>query len=92
MLGDDSIERWLFSTLTVHGVLSDSVEIKGRVVLENVPAGVEFLDTIIRAIKMNKKILMTYQRFGAESYEKVVAPYAVKLFHQRWYLLSHTRR
>ena len=90
VLGDDSIERWLFSTLTVHGVLSDSVAIKGRVVLENVPAGVEFLDTIIRAIKMNKKILMTYQRFGAESYEKVVAPYAVKLFHQRWYLLSHT--
>ena len=60
--------------------------------MENVPAGEEFLQTIIRAIKSGKKILMTYQRFGAESYEKVVEPYALKLFHQRWYMLSFTGR
>ena len=90
VLYDDSIERWLLSTLSVHGVLSDSAAIKERVVLENVPVGLEFLETIIHAIKSGKKILMTYQRFGADSYEKVVAPYAVKLFHQRWYMLSHT--
>ena len=43
VLGDDSIEHWLFSTLAVHGVLADSASIKERVVLENVPAGIEFL-------------------------------------------------
>ena len=36
-LSDGSIERWLFSTLTVHGVLSDSAAVKERVVLEDVP-------------------------------------------------------
>ena len=90
VLCDDSIERWLFSTLSVHGVLSDSASIKDRVVLERVPAGVEFLPTIIRGIKSGKKILMTYQRFGADSYDKVVEPYAIKLSEQRWYLLSFT--
>ena len=90
VLCDDSIERWIFSTLAVHGVLADSAAVKERVVLENVPAGEEYLETIIRAIKTGKKILMKYQRFGAVSYEKVVAPYAIKLFHQRWYLLSFT--
>jgi len=90
VLNDGSIERWLFSTLTVHGVLADSASVKDHVVLENVPAGLEFLETIIHAIKTGKKILMTYQRFGADSYEKVVSPYAVKLFHQRWYLLAYT--
>jgi len=90
ILSDDSIERWLYSTLSVHGVLADCASVKERVVLENVPAGVEFLDIILRAIKNGKKVLMRYQRFGADSYEKVVAPYAIKLFHQRWYLLSHT--
>ena len=90
MLSDDSIERWLFSTLTVHGVLADGASVKERLVLETVPAGEEYLETIIRAVKTNKKIRMEYQRFGAESYEKVVAPYAIKLFHQRWYLLSFT--
>lgn len=91
-LGDDSLERWMFSTLAVHGVLSDSMSIKDRVVLESVPAGVEFLATIIQAIKSGRKILMRYQRFGAESYDKVVEPYAIKLFRQRWYLLSFTGR
>ena len=92
VLDDDSLERWMLSTMTVGGVLSDSISLKDRIILENVPAGEEFLQTIIRAIKSGKKILMTYQRFGAESYEKVVEPYALKLFHQRWYMLSFTGR
>lgn len=92
VLDDDSLERWMLSTMTVGGVLSDSVSLKDRIILENVPAGEEFLQTIIRAIKSGKKILMAYQRFGAESYEKVVEPYALKLFHQRWYMLSFTGR
>lgn len=90
IFSDGSIERWLYSTLTVHSVLADSAAVKDRVVLENIPAGEEFLETILRAIKTGKKIVMRYHRFDSDSYEKLVAPYAVKLFHQRWYLLSHT--
>ncbi len=90
VLLDDSLERWMLSTMTVGGVLSDSVSLKDRIILENVPAGEEYLETIISAIKAGKKILMQYQRFGADSYKKVVAPYALKLFHRRWYLLSFT--
>ena len=92
VLDDDSLERWMLSTLTVGGVLSDSVSLKDRIILENVPAGEEFLQTIIRAIKAGKQIVMGYQRFGADEQEKTVAPYALKLFHQRWYLLAFTGR
>lgn len=88
VLGDDSIERWLFSTLTVHGVLADSAAVKERVVLENVPAGLEFLETILRAIRSDHRLRMGYQKFGTEGYVKTVCPYALKLFHQRWYLLA----
>ncbi len=90
VLDDDSLERWMLSTLTVGGVLSDSVPLKDRIILESVPEGEEFLQTILCAIKTNKRILMEYQRFGADSYEKTVSPYALKLFHQRWYLLAYT--
>jgi len=31
---------------------------------------------------------MGYKKFEAEGYEKVVCPYALKLFRQRWYLLA----
>ena len=88
VLSDDSIERWLFSTLTVHGVLADSAAVKDRLVLENAPVGEQYLDTIIRAIKTNHRLLMGYKKFEAEGYEKVVCPYALKLFRQRWYLLA----
>jgi hypothetical protein len=92
VLDEDSLERWTVSTLTVGGVLADSASLKDRIILENVPAGEEFLQTILRAIRMGRKILMGYRRFGAEGYEKTVAPYALKLFHQRWYLLVYTGR
>ena len=89
MNGDD-IGKWLFSTLTVHGVLADSAAIKDRFVLEDVPAGLEFLPTIIAAIKTNRRVRMGYQKFGQEGYVKTVCPYAQKLFHQRWYMLART--
>ena len=87
-LSDDRIERWLFSTLTVHGVLADSAAVKERLVLENAPAGEQYLETILRAIKSNHQLLIGYQKFEAEGYERVVCPYALKLFRQRWYLLA----
>jgi predicted DNA-binding transcriptional regulator YafY len=88
VLSDDSISQWLFSTLNVHGVLADSAAVKERLVLEETPAGEQYLDTIIRAIKSNHRLLMGYKKFEAEGYERVVCPYALKLFHQRWYLLA----
>ena len=92
VLDDESIERWMLSTMTVNTVLSDSVSLRQRILLENVPAGEEYLQTIIQAIKANRRLLITYQRFGTASYEKTISPYALKLFHQRWYLLAFTGR
>ena len=90
VLSDDSIRRWLFSTLTVHGVLADSAAVKERLVLENAPAGEQYLNTIIRAIHTNHRLHIGYRKFETEGYEKVVSPFALKLFHQRWYLLART--
>ncbi len=89
-LVDDSIGRWIFSTLTVHGVLADGAAVKERVVLESVPAGEEYLQTIIHAIKTSRRLRMGYRKFRTEGYVKTVCPYALKLFHQRWYLLAMT--
>ena len=91
ILNDDSIERWIFSTIAVHGVLAESFAVKDRVVLENVATGLEYLQIIIKAIKTNHRLLLGYQKFGQEGYEKIVSPYALKLFHQRWYMLAKTQ-
>ena len=88
VLDDDSIESWLFSTLTVHGMLADSAAVKERLVLEIEPAGEQYFDIIIRAIRTNRCLHIGYKKFEAEGHEKVVCPYALKLFRQRWYLLA----
>ena len=90
VLGDGTMEGWMLSTLTVSAVLTDSLSLRDYILLENVPAGQEFLQTIILAIKTRRRIMIQYQKFGFEANEKLIAPYALKLFHQRWYLLSHT--
>ena len=87
---DGTMEGWMLSTLTVSTVLTDSLSLRDYILLENVPAGQEFLQTIILAIKTRHRIKIRYQKFGFEANEKLIAPYALKLFHQRWYLLSHT--
>lgn len=92
VINDDTIEGWMLSTLTVNTVLSDSISLRNRILLENVPAGEEYLQTIILALKTNRRLTITYQRFGHESYETTLSPYALKLFRQRWYILAYTGR
>lgn len=88
VLDDDSLERWMLNSLTVGSVLADSQSIHDRILLENVPAGEEHLQTLIKAIKSSNKVEINYARFGHSGYSIRVAPYALKLWHQRWYLLA----
>ena len=92
VFADGSIERWLLSTLTVNMALTDSTTVKDHIILENVPAGEEYLPMIIEAIKLNRRLRIGYQRFGGEAYEKTVEPYTLRLFRQRWYILVFTGR
>lgn len=89
VIGDGSIERWMLSTLTVSTVLSDSASLRSRILLESVPAGEEYLQVIIHAIKTSRRLRMGYRKFSSdEGYVKTVCPYGLKLFRQRWYLLA----
>lgn len=93
-LGDlhsDRLKQWMLSTLTTGLTLSSSTTIRDSIILENVPAGYEFLPVILQAIRETRTIEMGYQKFGFEPYTKPVDPYAVKLFHQRWYMLADNR-
>lgn len=84
----DQTKQWLLSNLTTGLTLKESSTIKDSVLLEEVPAGYEFIPVILQAIKQTRMINMGYQKFGFEPYTKPVDPYAVKLFHQRWYMLA----
>lgn len=89
VLREDSVQNWMLSTLNVSNMLGECQSLNHRILLENVPYGGETLQQVIKAMKENRIISLTYRRYGSPdtgSYQ--LAPYCVKLFHQRWYLLA----
>ena len=70
-------------------MLIESDSLQNRILLENIPAGKQYLQPIINAMKQDHKLLMTYHKFGQqESYTITIEPYAIKVFKQRWYLVA----
>ncbi len=90
VLKNNSTPTWMLQTLTVNNVLIDSLSIKDRLVLEEIPEGMEYLQTIIKAIKNNHVLSVGYQKFNdPKGYSTTIEPYCLKVFRQRWYLLGN---
>ena len=89
VLRENSVQNWMLSTLTVNNLISESMSIQHRIVLENIPSEGEHLESAIAAMKENKKIEIRYRRYqSAEARTFLLSPYCIKLFRQRWYLLG----
>jgi hypothetical protein len=86
---DNNLQHWLLDSLSISNMLMESSSLKNRIMLENIPAGKEYLYPIISAMKQNHKMNMTYHKFGQIiGYTIPIEPYAIKVFKQRWYLLA----
>lgn len=89
VLRENSVQNWLFSTLSVSNMLDENVALQNRILLESVPSGNQTLHLIIRAMRESRRIMITYRRYGSASMNSFsVAPYCVKLFKKRWYVLA----
>ena len=89
VLREDSVQNWMLSTLSVGNMVEESQSLHNRILLEHVPSGGEKLQQVIKAMKENRMISLTYRRYGSpENASYTLAPYCVKLFRQRWYLLA----
>ncbi len=88
VLDEDSVQNWMFSTLSVSNMLDENVGLQDRILLESIPSGDQHLQQIIRAMREGRRMMVTYRRYGAASANSFsVAPYCVKLFRRRWYVL-----
>ena len=89
VLKNNNLQDWLLDSLSISNMLMESGSLKDRIMLENIPAGKEYLQPIINAMKQDYKLMMTYRKFGQTTgYTITVEPYAIKVFKQRWYLLA----
>lgn len=93
VLEEDSVQNWMISTLSVNNMLSESMAMRERILLESVPSEGEYLQMIIEAMQKNVRIAVDYQRYSAASPRHLtMEPYCLKLFRQRWYMLGHFHR
>ena len=88
VLKENSIQNWMFSTLSVGNMMDENVGLQERIILESIPSGDDKLQIIIGAMRDSKCIDIEYRRYGTtESTTFTVEPYCVKLFRRRWYVL-----
>lgn len=88
VLGESSVQNWMLSTLSVNNLVSESLSLQHRILLENIPTDGHRLLSIIDAMKQNRMINVQYRRYQSDEIKSyVVAPYCIKLYHRRWYVL-----
>ena len=88
-LENDRVKDWLLSAFAVNGLLQDSRGLRERVMYEDIPSGNDYLLTVLEAMKENRVLTMTYQDyFDEEPREIMLEPYCVRVFRQRWYVIS----
>ena len=84
-------QRWLLSTISVNNTLIENKSLSDRILLENIPSGQDYLATIMEAMKKSKLLEVTYKSYWSErEHAFPIAPYCVKLFRQRWYVVGNS--
>jgi hypothetical protein len=90
-ISKNGLRSWLYNTFCVSNALANSQSIKNRILLEYVPSGQQYLQTIIDAMKENRVLNMTYHSYWKDEENNYdVQPYCVKLFRQRWYMVARS--
>lgn len=87
-LKQDNVQNWMLTTLSVNTVLLDSLNVHNRILLEQIPSDGSYVRDVVEAMKEGKRLRIVYQKYGqADTSERVVEPYCIKLYRQRWYML-----
>lgn len=87
VLKENSIQNWMFSTLSVSNMLDGNAGLQNRILLESIPSG-DKLRQIIDAMRDNRRIRIQYHKYSsAESKQYTLEPYCLKLYNRRWYML-----
>ena len=89
VLQENSVQNWLLSTLTVSNLISESIGLQERVLLEHVYTDAKMLGLVIQAMKGGRRIELHYRGYKSQETKTYrLSPYCLKLWHQRWYMLG----
>ena len=84
-------KQWLLSQFAMSQSLDASRELRDCILYEPIPAGTEYLTTIVDAIRDSRMLHVTHLRFDSTEAPHIFffAPLCLKVFKQRWYMLGY---
>lgn len=85
---ENNMKRWLFDNFSLSNTLSEYSDISDKILLEDIPAGQQYLNVILSAIRRKRLIQFKYCNFSGKKLEGRMMPLCVKLFKRRWYVLG----
>lgn len=81
--------KWMFQSLSLNNIISNHYQLRERIILESSSSGQELLHSILEAMIENVQMKLTYKSYYREHPSTFyVAPYCLKFFKQRWYLIA----
>ena len=88
---EGSARNWLLNAFSLNVMVGNSRKLKDRVLLEDMPSGRNYLEDIIKAMRDNRVIFISYYSYNAEKYNEFdIHPYFVKAFKKRWYVIAYS--
>ena len=88
-INEDKLRHWILDTFSVGNLVQGNRSLKNRILVDEIPSGYLYLTPIMEAMRENRVLEMSYTSFRTgETKTDTVAPYCVKLFEGRWYMLA----
>lgn len=83
------VRAWIINTFALNNLSNLTAGMQERVIFEEIPEGTRYLSTIVNAMRQNRQLVVSYQGFKRpEPHTFFLAPYCLKVFKQRWYLVG----
>ena len=83
------MRRFIVSAFSFKATLDEAEGMEDSMLFEPIPAGTQYLTTIMRAIRARKQLLVTYHSFERNNdYDMFFSPYCLRVFKQRWYVVG----
>ena len=93
VLDNNKLAKWLLRKYSIPQDFATFNGMKDRILLEEIPMGRAFLDTVMEAMRTNAELRIDYQRYQHGQHEEHLRTFtmqscALKVYNRRWYLLG----
>ena len=85
------VRRWLLNNFSMTNAIREARDLEDCISIEPIPSAEPYLSVVLQALREHKVLRMTYQSFERDTPSDYgLMPYAIKLFHLRWYIIGQT--